>query len=451
MTSELGWAKMEPILDQVMPVPQRSRRFILFWWTAAAVIAVVLIGYGTWMKRDAYTQQIAIEETPSMKVPVVPQTDDAALLPSMSNNTGQQEVAAIQEQQVPEVKTETEHQLTPSTSRPTAIGATKKSNSNRISGSTLSAEKQTSSESTVAIQMSDLNESEIITSHIPESTTPDGIAISESVPTPAVSEMSALDFLPLTDVSWDSATEITMDIAHSEIQKSVMTTKRMFSPYLTVSGLAGFEKGYGGHGGAGLDFAITPSLSLKSDLGYAIYKPHGEVFSAERDAAENNIVVQEDLGYLGIGQYISADALKATSNATATIAPLVETLTQFQCGLGLKLDVSKKFFIEGGAIVGFGSKGESRYPIVSYDPYNLPINGTAYSIENSFDSYDVIRSTTAALYGSVGLRPTRKSEVFVQYRHALNSYLTTAPTFSSVDGDRTDYIRGMNVGVRYHL
>ena len=69
MTPEQGWARMEPILDQAMPVPQRSRRFILFWWTAAAVIALGLIGYGTWMSRDTYTEPVAYEPSQTKELP----------------------------------------------------------------------------------------------------------------------------------------------------------------------------------------------------------------------------------------------------------------------------------------------------------------------------------------------------------------------------------------------
>ncbi len=454
MTPELGWARMEPILDQAMPVPQRSRRFILFWWTAAAVLAVGLIGYGTWMNRDTFTQPVAIETIHTTETPVVPQVDDANTTTDISTSAGTPTGIEQIEQQVSNSKTEIEKQAEPARSQPAVISPKKKSNISRSPDAGNISNNNVSVEPVVVAQSEEFTETENSTSDNIAATSSDVVASPEntsSSTTPATFEMQVLDPLPLTDVSWYTDREISMDIAHGEIKTSVMANKKMLSPYLTVSGLAGFEKGYGGHGGAGLDFAITPSVSLSADLGYAVYKPQGEVFEGLKYEADINSFVQNDLGYLGIGQYVSSEDLKTTSNAASIIAPLVETLTQYQCGLGLKINVSKKFFVEGGAILGFGSKGQSRYPIVSYDPYNVPANGTAYTIENSFDSYDVIRSTTASLYGSMGLRPSRKSEIFVQYRHALNSYLTTGPTLFSADGDRTDYIRGLNVGVRYHL
>ncbi len=454
MTPEQGWSRMEPILDQAMPVPQRSRRFILFWWTAAAVIAVGLIGYGTWMNRDAFTEPVAYEQTHGKETPAVQQTEDVGISSSTPSLIDQQEVTNSEATEVLYVSSEKENQNAISPSRSIVTGPSGKVKSSHMPLVVSSKSEIQTSGSANTNQLVVVTENGSIAASDAGTTTSVATEFSEHVAassSPALTGMSKLEFLPLTDVSWDTASGITMDIEHNEIRKTVLTNRKLLSPYLSVSGMAGFEKGYGGHGGVGVDLAITPSLSLSADLGYTIYKPRGEVFTQSRDLAESNSAVLDDLGYLGIGEYISADVLKNTSNTPSTIAPLVETLTQFQCGLGLKLDVSKKIFIEGGAILGFGSKGESRYPIVSYDPYNVPINGTAYTIENSFDTYGVIRSTTASLYGSVGLRPSRRSEIFVQYRHALNSYLTTGPSLSSAAVDRTDYIRGLNVGVRYHL
>ena len=453
MTPEQGWARMEPILDQAMPVPQRSRRFILFWWTAAAVIAVGLIGYGTWMNRDAFTEPVAYEQSHHKEVPAVQQTDDAGKIPSTNSVIDQQEIVPANRSERQDESNGNESKNSVSQPRSFATGSSGKSKSSHAAPVVSSKHEFPASVAAQSGEMVEV-ENEVIAAGNSTMNATAITGIAEPVVTSSETslvEMNAVDFLPLAHVAWDQSSDITMDIEHSEIRRSVMANKKVLSPYLSVSGLAGFENGYGGHGGAGLDFAITPALSLSADLGYAVYKPQGELFTAHREEADYNSVVQRDLEYLGIGEYISADVLNNTSNSPAIIAPLVETLTQFQCGLGLKLDVSKKFFVEGGAILGFASKGESKYPIVTYDPYNVPINGTAYTVQKSFDTYDVIRSTTASLYGSVGLRPTKRSEIFIQYRHALNSYLTTGPSLSSAEADRPDYIRGMNVGVRYHL
>ena len=43
MTPEHGWAQMKPILDKEIPVASQSRRFPLFWWSAAAIFTSSII------------------------------------------------------------------------------------------------------------------------------------------------------------------------------------------------------------------------------------------------------------------------------------------------------------------------------------------------------------------------------------------------------------------------
>ncbi|MDQ3016157.1 MAG: hypothetical protein M3R25_05485, partial [Bacteroidota bacterium] len=167
-------------------------------------------------------------------------------------------------------------------------------------------------------------------------------------------------------------------------------------------------------------------------------------------AVESNTIVQENLGYLGLGEYVDSETVKF-SNSAQVIAPLVETIQQWQCALGMKYDVSRTFFVEGGAMFGFATTAQSRYPIVSYDPINIPPTGDAFSVENSFDNYDVIRSATTSLFGGLGIRPARRIEIYLQYQHALDAYLNADEDIYSVDTKRTDYIRGINLGFRYHL
>lgn len=479
MTPEQGWARMQPILDQVMPVPQRSRRLILFWWSVAAILATVIIGTSTWMYNQHKDHSAS---TTAATSPVKEQVADPVLenssaigssdeVPATSlelqrnstsvenekdhtgNETDKKTSGEVQSQSTSALPTKAtvkpglKQNITPATKtqKPDMAAVTSKQNVvTEVPGSENVLVRNTTTGKT--------NE-EVIASATPDANAE--ITILNSIDPRATNDQlvratNSVMELPLADVAIGEDRMIAMDIEPQiHVFKNNKNKVAFITPHLGVSGFAGTEKGLGGNISAGLDFTIAPSFSLTTDLGYAIYKPEDNLFPSEREL-DANTLIRDDLEYLGFGDYVDAESVRLNSNVNL-ITPLVETLSQFEISAGVKWDVTRKFFIESGAMVGFGLSTTARYPVISYDPYNIPSTGSFYEVDKSLDEFGVVRSSTLSLYGGVGFRPLRKWEVYANYQHGLDPYLQPAVSLASNTDSRSDYIRGLNVGVRYHL
>jgi hypothetical protein len=134
-----------------------------------------------------------------------------------------------------------------------------------------------------------------------------------------------------------------------------------------------------------------------------------------------------------------------------TITPLVDKITQWQINAGLKWKFSRRFFAEGGLTVGLFTKGFSIYPIAQQDPLS---SAPDLKFQNELNDFDVIRSTTTSLYAGMGYRLGQHFDVFANWNHGLDPYLLNeaGPPNADLDsGKRTDFIRGLSLGVRYTL
>ncbi|MDQ3016158.1 MAG: hypothetical protein M3R25_05490, partial [Bacteroidota bacterium] len=301
LTPEQGWSGMEPILDQAMPVPQRSRRFILFWWTMAAVMTAALVGYGTWMSRDSSGQLFTHTQSPSntesvstINPPIKDQsetpitTSDELIVKQQhvqkeiaggeSNNTNNAEVTKNQSQ----VKKDLNNVNSLSTTSHGHANALKENTIASLHSNDVKENNATIIESEVVINREpEVNggvvvNSEIITesNNASEEVTNAEAATSDNSTTKS---LTSVDFLPLTPIALYQESDVVMNVQPSDIKPPMPIGKKLISPYLSGSGMAGFKKSYGGHGSAGLDINLTPSLSLNADLGYAIYKPESSL------------------------------------------------------------------------------------------------------------------------------------------------------------------------------
>ncbi|HSF89355.1 MAG TPA: hypothetical protein VLA46_08055, partial [Saprospiraceae bacterium] len=112
---------------------------------------------------------------------------------------------------------------------------------------------------------------------------------------------------------------------------------------------------------------------------------------------------------------------------------------------------SRRFFAEGGVTVGLFTKGFSIYPIAQQDFLG---STPGLKFQNELNEFDVIRSTTTSVYAGMGYRLGQHFDVFANWNHGLDPYLLNESGTSNADldsGKRTDYIRGLSLGVRYTL
>ena len=168
--------------------------------------------------------------------------------------------------------------------------------------------------------------------------------------------------------------------------------------------------------------------------------------------ADYNAILNYDPTYAheGINTYVDGTSFNSAAGYNA-INPLVENLHQWQVSGGVKWKMTPRFYMDAGVIIGFGTTAYSEYPIVSGDPLTT---NASIKIGNTLNSYDVIRSTMTSLYGGIGYNVCKNFDVFAQWTHGLDSYILSDPGSQSADldsGSRTDYIRGLNIGLKYTL
>jgi hypothetical protein len=225
-------------------------------------------------------------------------------------------------------------------------------------------------------------------------------------------------------------------------------------PNLSVSMLAGQHGGVGLQGGAGINMNLSNRFSLTSSIGYLSYHPNETLLGGTRsmDAnAEYNSILNFDPDYTGNEIYVNAESVNNTASYN-TINHLVEKVIQWQISAGIKWKMNRRFFMEGGVAIGLGTKAFSSYPIAAPD---LQANTTpTVRFENTLNDFNVIRSTTTSLYGGIGYKIGQHIDVFANWTHGLNPYLLNDSASSTADqssADRTDFVRGLSLGLRYTL
>ena len=270
--------------------------------------------------------------------------------------------------------------------------------------------------------------------------------VNESDYTKESREEDVLAFLPLIVCD-----ELDLDInAEISTQPNLKRTSK-FRPHLAAGILRSFSNGLGLNIGGGLNVRLGGKFSLRGDVAYQYYDTDAPLsLGASQDVEHgNDPIIRTDLGYLGYGDYLPAEFVNSSSNHV--IQPYVKDLHQWQLSGGLRFDASRKFFAEAGAMLSFGIIAHSSYPIIAFDA-NAPVTGDFLNISNSFNSFDIVKSTTTSVYGGIGYKLSPRTEIFAQVVHGLDHYLLNPETLSSGESTkRTDHIRGINVGLRHHL
>lgn len=443
---------MRPALDDAMPADKPSRRFGFLWWSTSAVLMSGVLGLFVFKGVNFFTQYPSttlpsIESTQRNTSGTLHSMDEAKIIEPTINTSSSIPSTIEPEQKIKTTKKEAAHKnpptikstspannsVKPKHTEPIAAAIAPIDNEVFISNVTLgSSNSIVAVESTANVEKSD---------------------IQEVVANASLRNVSVIESLPGLNISTVFSEDNINDVVYPGTIKGARTSTPFIEPSISVSGLIGLNGGIGGTASAGAALNVSRRLSVTTGLGYMAYTPDAMVFGVAKDLAANsefNAILNYDPTYEGINTYVDGTSVNSAAGYNV-INPLVENLRQWQVSAGLKWKMSSRFYVDGGVTIGFGTTAYSEYPIVSGDP----LSQTPYvKIGNSLNTYDVIRSTMTSIYGGIGYSVTKHFDVFANWTHGFDSYILSEPGSPSadLDGDsRTDYIRGLNIGLRYTL
>lgn len=459
-TPEQGWAKMKPALDEVMPVGNASRKYPFLWWTTTAVVLAGLVGF-TLLKDTIEEGNSSSIVNRAAIVPVIGQhakQQNNINIPASKPNVTKEIILSSESATPGQPAIEVKELIKP-------IIEAKPTKANSKSGPPKRAEQKKE----ISIPMAMVDDIESENSGMKAETVTEPIVASgdnsqDNLGTNAFvePEMTApvsfrndrvVDAIPaLHEVSLNSPGY------HQDLfpTGTVLKTKQhpsFIEPGLAASGFMGHQGGVGGFVGAGVQTNISRRFCVTSSIGFFTYNPNGSLFGGSQafdSNAEYIPILNYDPTYPGNESYFEAVDIN-NQVAYNTITPLVDKITQWQINAGLKWKFSRRFFAEGGVTVGLFTKGYSIYPIAQQD---LLSASPGLKFQNELNEFDVIRSTTTSLYAGMGYRLGQHFDVFANWNHSLDPYLLNETEESNADldsGKRTDYVRGLSLGVRYTL
>lgn len=484
-TPDQAWNHMGSILDREMPVPQHSRRFLVWWFAAASVIGIIGLTFFL-QTGDASLNNLVDQTKHSTK---------STIISSKEIDTTTSEPSKPSEPTEPTEPTEPSESFESSESIGSTISPKKSENyisepvtdniqnhardknkkqnlqhdhdgkssiaENKLLSNSVntphfnnnpkrsqeqSAEPVTENKTAKFIVESNESKSTINQNNVTTGSTP-VLNSDDQASTLMLREIETINYLPtLTSViSSEENFEIT-GIEPGNINK-INRTKKLITPHIYAAGIAGSQNGLGLSLGAGVDVNISSRLSFNTSLGYQAYKPDAISFALERDFlgnAESTAVLQADAAN-GIGTYIPSEVVNKTAGYNI-ISPFVESVKQWQLSVGCNYDLSSRFSLHTGVAFGFGITATSAFPIVSYSYPAADVN-----IENSFESFDILRNNTTSIYAGAGYKIGRKMDLFTSWTHSFDPYLLNEQSEGFNTSKRTDYIRGLSVGIKYTL
>lgn len=430
-TPEMGWSQMQPILDKAMPVEHRSRRTIVFWWVAAAMMIAI-------------SSLVLLNESrqPTQFQPVPTPSEDMA----SNDNVGQSTSSTPTD--INKDKTTTDLNKATSTTKHTSGSTSTKTSSSTFTNKKITHNNKTPHVQIVESEKSNHAMSVVIAADKNEMVEPSSSPLSpdsnsktatESSLITSRSNFSVVAFLPLAEGDEYAYTPDQINLV-----KPGKNTHRKsrFIPNISMAGMAGSQNGLGFSGGLGTDYVISSRFSVIASVGYRTYHPDVLNWGSSADyqlTEASNALLKDN--------YIVAEQLNAMADYNA-INPFVHSINQWQVTAGMKYEITHRFFAESGVIFGFKTTAKSEYPIA-----NSPLVFTpSGSNERSLDSYDIIRSNMTSIYFGGGYRASRRFDVFAQWVHGLDQYLLNDQiSYTSTESKRSDYIRGIQIGLKYNL
>ena len=435
ITPEQGWSVMLPALDKAMPMERHSRRFVMVWWTAAAVTVAALIMLLVWVNVQPTLPDHSFSgnTAPHNKV----ENSDPAKAEGPEASPSASSLQAI-----------------PST---TEITGAYNTNEKEISSPPVNSKKKSksySSQNQIANQGNNenvkgiLSNEEVMTqTSITEFTNRDGSTLKDAA---EVQDADAVVVaIPNLKIKAFNISE-TDELELTNFQSTPVATRkrRLIVPTLSAGALAGYENGAGINAMAGVDINILPKLSFTAGAGYSSYQPEASLFNCCRDQGQGSALIRNDLAYHGIGDYLPAESV---FNAVGSdLNSFIETIRQWNIQAGLSYDISRRIQLEGGLSLGFGASTRSSYPIVTFDN-SAPSTSDPWLVSYDLDDYNVIRSSSAGFYAGISYALSKRFDLYLRVMHSFDHYLETEQYSFANPSSRSDYIRGINVGMRYNL
>ncbi len=458
ITPEQGWSQMQSLLDKSLPVAHPSRRLIVFWWTSAIAVVAVITSLFL-MKKD------------------IPATDQHRTDTPVSGIAGNEINSTTTEHQSLALgSTIIKGYKTPATStgstinQQTSISTINKSTTS-VSTSSINAAGEIHGSKHSADHTSMVFSDKQSNEHFsdPQGTdlvgNTDGQLKSETAFENSSSNQedfgsgismtdakaplhSAIDFLPLVD-----AFTYTFTDPHIELippgNTSFSFRHHVFSPTISIGAMAGSQHGLGINAAIGTDYAINSGLSLTAGIGFSSYHPGLLSSRNQKDIELINVPdpIIADTNYSET--YIVGEKVNTSTDYNA-INHFVQSVRQWEVSAGLKYTLTKRFFVEGGMVLGFGTTVRSEYPIVTF---GSSVNTTAdTNVKSTFNSYNIISSSMTSLYGGIGYKINRHLSVSAKWTQGLNHYLLNDQLLSVGPANkRLDYIRGLNLKIAFNL
>ncbi len=451
ITSDQGWSQMQSVLDKEMPVQDRSRRFIAYWWTGAAALAAILISV------FLYSPKHKSVTPPSVSSSSVEIASREKNKPANENQSVASPSSVSAEMNVSDSNGHSKTASNPDKTKLNSASSVKTQNSVGNSNSLVIAKD--SEKNNVSSQNHKIAPS-VQQGNISDNDSGAGVnnVLKNTSQPQNVDEMSiasrrnqdAIAVLPLADLTDSEMNQNKKgDIGHGAYAP-IVHKQSPFSPNVFAGVMIGTQNSFGSNVGVGTDYAISSRFNLTASIGYGSYQPHswsiGNSSDMESITAEPNAIIRIDTGYTGLYSfYVKGENVNSNSDYNA-LNSLIHSIRQWQVSAGLKYEITSRWFVEGGAALGFGTTAISEYPIIANGGFASTADGFTAS---SFDGYDIIRSSMTSVYGGLGYNISRHFNLQAMWYQGLDHYLLIDQV--NPNEKRTDYIRGLRLNFAYRL
>lgn len=455
ITAEQGWAQLQPKLDEAMPVERRSRRFLFFWWTTVAIGIAILTSF-MFMKESV--QPVHAKETVAPTSSIASHGIQSSSTESLADNN----ISVTTNEKSPLISGRVENLKDENDLHPRhSTITTQKSDLSTVKSAAMFKPVKNQDLTSEVDQTTDINPTKDATLYLeninvnttefpnkPVTSNADDIIAGVDEAGTIRSRINQIEFLPLVNVY-----ERKSSIAPIEdIQPGYVINSQQhhaLSPHIIAGAMTGSQNGLGLNVGVGADYAINTKLSLTGQLGVSSYRP-GLLNNKNKELTSYDPIISNDNNYAET--YIVADKVNTATDYNAII-PYIKSIRQWEVRAGMKYSLTKRFFIEGGIGLGFGTRAKSEYPIVTFLPNTSSPTNT--NVGTFFNPFNIVRSNLTTLYGGIGFHMSRHLSISMAWSQGLNHYLLNDQSSSlGVDVNlqkRTDYIRGVQVGVKYQL
>ena len=482
ITPEQGWSQMKVILDREMPVSRRSRRIVFLWRSLMAVGILTAFSFILWDNANTM-QPTETPEAPQQEQPVPPIDEKKVTKEEVNfaDATPASESSLAIKQELTGKHNATGNRNTGNAADKAAYRTLNKaaiahsesgqgtSASNKMITAISPASESLLTDNTTALQSASEHTASALTAQqavensaqsfeqdVIPTADPSAMTMATSVaPTLAVRNGQVTPCIPGLDVDVLAIEDRMVDMASIESSplmiKPARKNKQWLGAYVSTGAMAAQHNGAAWQGGAGLSIKVLPKLRLSAGGSYRTFSP--DFRAGSKDAAESldgygSIVVQDEV-YDGVPNYVNDFSLNASTDYQA-VEPLVKTIRQWQVDAGLSYDISKRWFIQAGASYALQTTGISTVPIladaINFDPVKA-------RFDRSLENYNIIREHMISLNGGIGYHVGSHWDIYAQVDHSINPYLESEPvTFGAGTGtavDRTDYIRGVTLGIKY--